>query len=89
MGKQKFFGASVSPSLSIFLSCALLPWWKLAREKSIKDEFTIRDEFIEEEIAKVCSNRLHCGIWATPLLAKIVVTCLLKSSYPSGWHSDP
>ena len=24
-------------------------------------------------------------VWAIPLLAQVVVTCLLKSSYPSGW----
>ena len=62
--------AQVWGSLPFHLSCAVLPWWKLACEKSIKDEFTIKEEFtikdeflIEEEIAtKVCSNRLHCGM---------------------------
>ena len=27
-------------------------------------------------------------VWATPILAQVVVTCLLKSSYPHRCHSD-
>ena len=85
------------------LSCALLPWWKLACEKSIKDEFTTKDEFIiDDEIAtKVCSNRPQCGmghpspcsscchLFAAVLLPVWVATPILEfdSELPSGWES--